>query len=46
MPLKHELHVECEQIGLVSFSKKYPKAKRWLESMGWEFVLGKWRHFD
>jgi hypothetical protein len=46
MPLAHELHVECERIGLVSFSKKYPNALSWLVANGWEIVLGKWRHFD
>lgn len=44
MPLTHSLHVECEQIGLVSFAKKYPAVEVWLISHGWYFDLGKWRH--
>ncbi len=37
MPLKHELHVECGAIGLVSFANKYPVVWKWLEKHGWEW---------
>lgn len=45
MPLCHKSHVEVHNIGLLSFSKKYPEVKRWLVRNGWELLMSKkWVH--
>jgi hypothetical protein len=46
MPLRHDKHVEIEQIGIVRFAEKFPAARQWLVKNGWRFcpVLHTWRH--
>ena len=48
MPLTAEEHTEVHQIGLVAFSRKYPKVKAWLEVHGWSLTdaygVERWIH--
>lgn len=46
MPLKHELHQECHQIGLGTFSRRYVQVHNWLIENGWEqcLITHKWFH--
>jgi len=36
MPLTHELHNECHNTGLTSFSRKYVQVNNWLVFNGWQ----------
>ncbi len=38
-------HSEQHQIGLVTFSNKYPKVTKHLLDNGWIIERGKWRHY-
>ena len=46
MPLRHDKHVEIEQIGIVKFAEKYSRAKNWLLKNGWAIcpIQKTWRH--
>lgn len=43
MPLCRNCHIEQGQMGIVSFFKRFPPVRRYLEAMGWrlEDVIGK-----